>query len=173
MAECCRCSARAALDFGNWSPGRNSRAHLHPSQEARSCDLDRRRSGLSAGGGLWGWQGGQRGCGQTPVHLTVALPAGKVLVNNSTRPVAVSPDGSTIVFSAYNEDRKSQLYLRQLDSFESTPIAGTEDGMTPFFSPDGEWLGFVTADNQLKKVLLRGGRSSLTNTAGHSGGAWG
>ena len=107
------------------------------------------------------------------MHLTVALPAGKVLVNNSTRPVAVSPDGSTIVFSAYNEDRKSQLYLRQLDSFESTPIAGTEDGMTPFFSPDGEWLGFVTADNQLKKVLLRGGSSSLTNTAGPIGGSWG
>src|SRR5262249_22991793 len=119
-----------------------------------------------------GWQGGLRGRGQTPVHLTVVLPVGKVLLNNSSHPLAVSPDGSTIVFSAYNEDRKSQLYLRKLDTFESSPIAGTEDGMTPFFSPNGEWLGFVTADNQLKKVLLRGGSSLLTDTAWPIGGSW-
>jgi serine/threonine protein kinase len=120
-----------------------------------------------------GWQVGRRGRGQTPVHLTVALPAGRVLPNNSTHPVAVSPDGSTIVYSAYNEDRKLQLYLRKLDSFESTPIAGTEDGSAPFFSPDGEWLGFVTGDDKLKKVSPRGGSSLVSDAANRIGGSWG
>jgi serine/threonine-protein kinase len=96
-----------------------------------------------------------------------------VLLNNSTHPVAVSPDGSTIVYSAYNEDRKLQLYLRKLDSFESTPIAGTEDGSAPFFSPDGEWLGFVTGDDKLKKVSPRGGSSLVSDAANRIGGSWG
>ena len=120
-----------------------------------------------------GWQVGLRGRGKTPVHLTVALPAGSVLLNNSTHPLVVSPDGSTIVYSAYSEDRKLQLYLRKLDSFESTPIAGTEDGSAPFFSPDGEWLGFATGDDKLKKVSLRGGSSLVSDAANRIGGSWG
>jgi serine/threonine-protein kinase len=39
---------------------------------------------------------------------------------------------------------------------EPTPIAGTFGARNPFFSPDGEWVGFL-ADGQLKKVALRGG----------------
>ena len=42
----------------------------------------------------------------------------------------------------------------------------------PFFSPDGEWLGFGTADNKLKKVALRGGSSVLVDTALPTGGSW-
>jgi eukaryotic-like serine/threonine-protein kinase len=120
----------------------------------------------------WGFRSELRGHHQIPAHLTVVLPPGKVLLFNSTHPVAVSPDGSTIVFSAYNEDRKTQLYLRKLATFESTPIVGTEEGMTPFFSPNGEWVGFITRDNQLKKVLLSGGSSLITDMAGPIGGSW-
>jgi serine/threonine-protein kinase len=39
---------------------------------------------------------------------------------------------------------------------EPRPVAGTEGGVGPFFSPDGEWLGFF-AEGELKKVSLRGG----------------
>jgi eukaryotic-like serine/threonine-protein kinase len=120
----------------------------------------------------WGFRGELWSRPQTPVHLTIVLPPGKVLLNNSTHPVALSPDGTTIVFSAYNEDRKTQLYLRKLDTFESTPIVGAEEGMTPFFSPNGEWLGFITRDSQLKKVLLRGGSSPVADMAGPIGGSW-
>src|SRR5439155_4272776 len=88
-------------------------------------------------------------------------------------PVTISPDGSAIVYSAYGEDRKTQLYLRKLDNFESTPIASTEGAQRPFFSPSGEWLGFITGDNKLKKVLLRGGSSVVVaDEAGAIGGSW-
>ncbi|MFY9559943.1 MAG: protein kinase [Terriglobales bacterium] len=121
-----------------------------------------------------GWRGGVRAASQNPVYLTVALPPGKTLPNSSTRPLAISPDGSAIVYSAYDEDRKAQLYLRKLDSFESIPIPGTEDGMTPFFSPDGEWLGFVANDGKLRKVSLRGGNAvTVTEPAAVIGGSWG
>ena len=36
------------------------------------------------------------------------------------------------------------------------PIAGTDGALHPFFSPDGQWVGFLT-DNQVKKVPVQGG----------------
>jgi serine/threonine-protein kinase len=39
---------------------------------------------------------------------------------------------------------------------ESTPLTGTEGALTPFFSPDGQWIGFF-ADGKLKKVPVQGG----------------
>ncbi len=78
-----------------------------------------------------GWQGGLRTRTRSSVHLTVTLPAGKALLNNSTEPIAISRDGTAIVYSAEGDDRKAQLYLRKLDAFENTPIAGTEGGYAP------------------------------------------
>ncbi|MEE8160632.1 MAG: hypothetical protein V3T61_03240, partial [Acidobacteriota bacterium] len=51
---------------------------------------------------------------------------------------------------------KRQLYLRQMDRLEATPIPGTEGGHSPFFSPDGQWVGFFVGW-KLKKVSLLGG----------------
>ena len=119
------------------------------------------------------WQSGVWQHTAAPVHLSVALPAGKVLPNDSTYPLAISPDGSVIVFSARNDDRKTQLYLRKLSSFDSTPISGTEGAHCPFFSPSGEWLGFVSEDYKLKKISLRGGSPvEVADPAGPIGAYW-
>ena len=45
----------------------------------------------------------------------------------------------------------SELRLRSLDSLLSTPIPGTDGGTSPFFSPDGKWIGFA-AGPKLKKA---------------------
>src|SRR5207249_1548406 len=59
------------------------------------------------------------------------------------------------------------------DQMEARPIPGSEGGQYPFFSPDGEWLGFF-ADAYLKKVPLTGGPPvPLCNAAGGRGGTWG
>jgi hypothetical protein len=50
-----------------------------------------------------------------------------------------------------------RLYVRPLDRQAATPVAGSEGGPSPFFSPDGEWIGFFTSEG-LKKVSLRGGQ---------------
>jgi serine/threonine protein kinase/Tol biopolymer transport system component len=119
------------------------------------------------------WQSGVWRSSPVPVHLSVALPAGRVLPNDSTYPLAISPDGSTIVFSAHGDDREAQLYMRKLGSFESTPISGTEGAHCPFFSPGGDWIGFVSDDYKLKKISLRGGSSvELADHAGPIGGSW-
>jgi len=119
-----------------------------------------------------GWQIGLREHNASPVHLTVALPPGKTLFGDATDPLAISPDGSTIVYSAYGDERKAQLYLRKLTDFESKPIAGTEGAHFPFFSPNGEWLAFTSEDDKLKKILLRGGSAVEVADQATLGGSW-
>jgi len=50
---------------------------------------------------------------------------------------AVSPDGQRIAFSARSSDGKDRLWVRALDSVTAQPLAGTENGSVPFWSPDG------------------------------------
>ncbi len=65
------------------------------------------------------------------------------------------------------------MYLRNMDTFESRPIAGTEGGRAPFFSPDGKWLGFLT-QHHLKKVQLSGDTPvTLCRIANARGASWG
>jgi len=73
--------------------------------------------------------------------------------------MALSQDGTLLVFSAAR-GTASQLYARRLDQPEATPIPGTEEGVAPFFSPDGQWIGFWEGNN-FKKVPLSGGPATV------------
>jgi serine/threonine-protein kinase len=73
--------------------------------------------------------------------------------------IALSPDGQTIVFSAVKDGRQ-QLYARPLVRLEATPLPGTDEGNNPFFSPDGQWVGFW-ARGAIKKVRLSGGEATI------------
>ena len=91
----------------------------------------------------------------TPTRLVITLPDGQSLVERSTSPIALSPDGRRLVYAAATADG-SELYLRELDSFQAAPIAGTEGGHTPFFSPDGNWIGFFTGRRSQESRRGRG-----------------
>ncbi len=107
-----------------------------------------------------------------PVTRTVvALPSGERLDATSRPAMAVSPDGSNIAYAATRGDAH-QLYLRTLDSLEAKPIPGTEGAFNPFFSPDGQWLGFF-AGGKLKKVSVNGGAAlTLTDASAPLGASW-
>ena len=85
-------------------------------------------------------------------RFQVAYPPETTFRATSTLGVAISPDGKFVVFSA---DR--QLWLRALDDLVATPIRGTEQARSPFFSPDGQQLGFWGGDGQMKSVSVTGG----------------
>jgi Tol biopolymer transport system component len=109
----------------------------------------------------------------SPIHAVLPLPAGDTLFA-SRPPVALSPDGQTVVFAAIH-DGVQTLFRRPLAADHAEPIQGTELGSRPFFSPDGQWVGFI-AKNELRKVPLVGGVSVLLSnippvTAGASWGA--
>lgn len=109
-----------------------------------------------------------------PVTRTViALPAGDQWVTGFLPGIALSPDGGQLAYVA-TRGAVQQIYLRALDSLDARPVSGTEGANAPFFSPDGQWLGFVAGQN-LKKVSVSGG-APLTIAALPSSfvtGSWG
>ena len=72
-----------------------------------------------------------------------------------TPSIAISPDGRSIAYVG-NRGDTTELYLRRLEELEAKPIEGTVGGDMPFFSPDGQWVGFRSGD-ALMKVSLSGG----------------
>lgn len=88
--------------------------------------------------------------------------------------VALSPDGARMAYVVVRGGT-SRLYLRRMDENEATEVPGTEGAFSPFFSPDGEWVGFQAypADRKLKKVSVHGG---TPQTLHHNwlpiGGTW-
>jgi Tol biopolymer transport system component len=70
--------------------------------------------------------------------------------------LALSPDGTMLAYVS-GEGASGQIYLRRLDSLESVAVEGAENAKSPFFSPDGEWLGFE-AEGELRKVPVAGGK---------------
>ncbi|MGD8362454.1 MAG: hypothetical protein PVJ04_13590, partial [Gemmatimonadota bacterium] len=71
------------------------------------------------------------------------------------RSLAVAPNGSAVVYRGI-EQGTTRLYVREIDELETRPIPGTESASQPFFSPNGEWLGFYT-DREIRRVPVGGG----------------
>ena len=104
-------------------------------------------------------------------RFTLTLPA-EVSPETAWRGLAVSPDGRTLVFA----DGPGQLYRRELSEPDAVPIPGTEEAWYPFFSPDGQWVGyFDQGDNNLKKIRLDGSAAQTLAlvTSGLRSAGWG
>jgi serine/threonine-protein kinase len=109
----------------------------------------------------------------SPVHFTIELPDSVTSVNRCCGPAqALSPDGATLVFVGMKGGRGA-LYRRSRDRLAAEMIPGTDEGSIPFFSPDGQWLGFESG-GQLHKVPISGGPVAPIATTGRVAGAsWG
>ena len=85
-------------------------------------------------------------------RFLIPLPLGQNFTFTGRHSVAISPDGNLIAYIA-----NSSLWLRPVDRLEATRVPGTEtEARSPFFSPDGQWVGFF-ADGQLKRAPVNGG----------------
>jgi hypothetical protein len=89
--------------------------------------------------------------------------------SNTGRPiVAIAPTGDRVAFTA-----GGAVWLRPLDQMDATLVSGSEGATNPFFSADGQSLGFY-ADGQLKRVSVSGGASVALGAAGNPlGASWG
>ena len=90
----------------------------------------------------------------------------------NTNPLALTPDGKTLVYAGMR-DTRPMLFVRRLDRDEIRPIPGTDGAALPFLSPDGLQVGFF-AEGKLKKVALDGGPPiTLCDARIPRGGSWG
>jgi Tol biopolymer transport system component len=108
------------------------------------------------------------------VHSAIPAPPDTVFHLDPLNPGAavLSPDASKIVFSARRESGEYSLYLRSLDEGEARPLAGTDKGHYPFWSPDSQWIGFV-AGGKLKKIKAAGGPAlTICDAPDGKGGSW-
>jgi Tol biopolymer transport system component/predicted Ser/Thr protein kinase len=91
-------------------------------------------------------------------RFTLPLPPAQVPMGIDVPRLAISPDGAHVAFVANPSGGGLQrLYLRAMDDSEAKPLSGTEGALAPFFSPDGQWIGFFATDNKLKKISINGG----------------
>ena len=103
------------------------------------------------------------------VRFRISLPADQVLGPGGRPMVAISPDGTQVVYEA-----NQALWLRTLDQLQAVQMEGTEQEQMPFFSADGQSIGFW-ANGQLKRVAVSGG-APVTLAGGVSnprGASWG
>jgi Tol biopolymer transport system component len=92
-----------------------------------------------------------------PIRYSIVTRPGEELPIDAGLPVpiAISSDGRHVAFTVRGP-RGNQLYVRRSVAIDPVPIAGTEGAIGPFFSPDGEWIGFASG-GVLRKVPLTGG----------------
>jgi Tol biopolymer transport system component len=107
------------------------------------------------------------------VRLSAEIGADLANYTVSGSSVIFSPDGTRLALVAAGSDQKQLIYVRSLDQLQATALSGTEHAADPFFSPDGQWIGFF-ADGKLKKISVQGGAAvTLSDAANGRGGSWG
>jgi serine/threonine protein kinase len=100
------------------------------------------------------------------VRLEYELPQGQQFknLNGGAQAFALSPDGNLLIYTT-----PDGLYMRYLDNWTTRPLPGTEEADSPFFSPDGQWIGYIS-QTKLKKIAVAGGAPVTLCEAGVSGG---
>ena len=121
-----------------------------------------------------GYQWSKHGPSAPPIHAEIPPPdkfSFDATGDNGGMPV-LSPHGDTIAFVARSADAQS-LWIRPLNSDAAQPLEGTQGAAHPFWSPDGQYLGFF-ANGKLSKVATSGGPVTvLADAPNPRGGTWG
>jgi serine/threonine-protein kinase len=107
---------------------------------------------------------------QGPIRFSISPPRDMQVPDEGNPLVRVSADGSRLVLK-YGVGPDAQLFTRRFDEDTAKPLAGTERGHSPFFSPDGKWIAF-TVDQRLKKIAADGGATVTVGESSFGGGTW-
>jgi serine/threonine-protein kinase len=122
---------------------------------------------------LWGWVGPRPAPGAPVRRYVLQLPTGQE-VGGWFRRVALSPDGSRLVYLHEGAAGERQLFVLPRDQLRATALAGTGGAEVPFFSPDGAMIGFISPRGTIKVVPATGGQvvPVATSGIGYAGATW-
>jgi eukaryotic-like serine/threonine-protein kinase len=99
--------------------------------------------------------------------------SGISLATDPWQAITLSPDGRHLAYRGFGTDRIDRLFVRALDAIEPRPIAGSDGGRLPFFSPDGTQLAFFSAGYLRRTTLGTGSPQPVMPLRGLPlGGTW-
>ncbi len=128
---------------------------------------------VAAAVALWGWM---RPVPKAPVlRYSMAMPEGQELANSRGTRFTLSPDGTRLVYVGDGPEGQ-QLWLRNRNQLQATPIPGTDRAIEPAFSPDGQQVAFGTDGAGAIKVVTLTGAPPITvadTAVGADGLTWG
>ncbi len=119
------------------------------------------------------WQAVRRPVEQPPPLVRFELgPAPGSSFDRRAPALAIAPDSQTFAWSGCDGSLTCRLYVRRLDRLEPVALRDTDGARSPFFSPDGRWIGFF-ADGKLKKIAASGGSpATLADAPAPAGASW-
>ena len=176
-------SALTGQTGGRTVSGRRSAVSL----SRRSAIPPSRGAGILAGAAVLLFAGGVllgRAMGRNAGDASPMIRATLELGDSTTIPpvgnirLAVSPDGRRVVFVG-RQGSDASLWVRELDQPDARRLADTRGAFAPFFSPDGEFIGFFTGSSgrvEMKVIPISGGvaRTVVQDSVASFGGAdWG
>ena len=114
------------------------------------------------------WLPRENGAAANVTRLVLPVATGYSMLYGEKPDLAISPDGHELVYPT-----GGRLYMRALDRFDAQPIPGTDGAHTPFFSPDGAWLGFVRGPSLMKMPATGGPAVKIADAFVGGGATWG
>jgi eukaryotic-like serine/threonine-protein kinase len=107
-----------------------------------------------------------------PTRVNASIGVDDSLFTDVGSAAAFSPDGRLMVMTVAGATSPPHLVLRRLDQLLANTISNSEGGVSPFFSPDSQWIAFF-AGGKLKKVSVNGGAAvTLADASQPRGGTW-
>jgi len=101
-------------------------------------------------------------------RFVVPVPGGHNMQMGMFPRLAISPDGRTLLYGS-----EGRLHVRPIDRIEAEPVVGSDFAESPFFSPDGQWIGFARG-GALWKMLIGGGPAiKIVDASIIFGAGWG
>jgi Tol biopolymer transport system component len=162
--------ARLEIDEAIASPAGAAASHAHPTSRGMPLRWALVLMGTVAATSVVVWNvkpSAPSASSTTVARFAITPPLADPLAVDLAA-VAISPDGRRVAYAAGRGTRQ-RIYVREIDEFGGAPIPGTEGGSTPFFSPDGQWVGFFIT-GKMKKVLRTGGTPlTICDTQGTAG----
>jgi serine/threonine-protein kinase len=124
-----------------------------------------------AGAAAWGWLRPTPSPRPALARFELLFPAGESWTGQR-HAIALSPDGSNIAYVGEGAGGQG-LFLRPIDQLEAQFLPGTQGAQDPFFSPDGQWVGFARVSGLTKVPVAGGSPVTIVEYPEPRGAAWG
>jgi Tol biopolymer transport system component len=105
-------------------------------------------------------------------RFDILLPDHAAYAGNILSVMALSADGTLLAYNGEDTTGHRRLYLRALDRAEPVPLAGSDNGQYPFFSPDGRWIGFRVGARIVRAPVTGGSPETVCESKGAAIATW-